>query len=172
MVIFKYILIESVFLWNLLSIARPETPIILDAVRRKDGVYVTWETPDYGGLGLLSITYNWKNEYFQSLNICMISIRISLQWINLKKRLLLAENQGEMIKLTDVPMDANNLQISLENKLGLSPLSNLFTIKCGFNGCKSQATAVISASVVSVVVVVSLVVLAIFIIQKSFFLLN
>ena len=77
-----------------------------------------------------------------------------------------------MIKLTDVPMDANNLQISLENKLGLSPFSNLFTINCGFNGCKSQAAAIISGSVVSVVVVVSLVVLAIFIIQKCLVLLN
>ena len=87
------------------------------------------------------MTYNWTNS---DQSVIEISHPIK-----------------DIILLTDIPDDAEALQISVENRLGSSLLSEPVKIICDYRGCNSTKTPFVEifASIFGVLLVVLIVII-------------
>jgi hypothetical protein len=99
----------------------------------KDGVELTWNISDNGDLALINLKYYWTAFDFSSRNISTIEL------------------EG-IITLKDIPDSAKSIQISVENNLGESPLSDKVDIQCGYKGCESRSSKSLIIGVVCSVV--------------------
>ena len=61
-------------LTNAWTIAKPDKPLIKKAVRLKDGIHISFDESDYGGLEILKVHFNWTDSTNGSLNDSMVQI--------------------------------------------------------------------------------------------------